>query len=897
MQFGKKAVKHTLLSAALAAMQARNTAGPGWREPGARTARVSFDEARVGMTVRMKPCGQDEYYTGKILEIIKGNVLGIIKAARRNAAAVRDASGCIRMRWNAPAPAGTPPETGGPPAQGAFATTRDSVEGEGWWDSGGEAVRCTQRLTAAEYIDELQRRRDEANTDQLSDLLGRLCYGACPDDFHKLSNPAVKTCFLMGGDGLKLLLDCAADRGSNAVDMLLKIGYDVLLIYNNARCGRVTNLVVFHKDSISHQPATWAGASTLISDPSCFPLAAPIVAKHAAELRTSGSEPLNHRSYQRLEEEYQLCKPAFGEYEHTTPLTDAGKKNRCYNAATALNATFSMDATKLGGKKTFRFDDDDWRYGAMMTERALAALDERGVARPCHSRAFLMHFCGMNPLFGGDGFALAEGKVRVLLFDDATELKMWAEIKQNLYWPEGQGPDGPWPPQLTRDIRDPRVNKVVALTHDRLVRVSDAADPDKVLRPITCPGDLPAVAWDVVFVDDDVLQEYMYIAPNMVQGEIPGLVSVTIGSPTLEQCVRKIASLLGAMLENKYRVPILPYHRPHNWVPDSVLRRHPVVTRTSGRLINGDTGCIADGGRYVGLTPEQFAARYTKPATHRDELQNPGRVVKQGERLGGVGFRIRCVGSATESTMLARGHIDRGLKVSGPAMLQQLPRNCLDCLLTDGFKPLEIYEFLMKFGMSFTLDVFPWELWKEGDEPEAKRHFPTTREGIQACLQRYFPDAVAAFKDHSDRICATPPTLKEIRKMQDENGKDATPMTYQRFRCIPQPCELDVRHFLYSTLSLGPDWCGNAASHGLDPDDRNYQYLTRNDELSTMRQEGRVVTIPLGAPSPDQVITKLQAEYKRMRERVVVDDDDALADGGAPTPAATAPTSPATGAL
>lgn len=78
-----------------------------------------------------------------------------------------------------------------------------------------------------------------------------------------------------------------------------------------------------------------------------------------------------------------------------------------------------------------------------------------------------------------------------------------------------------------------------------------------------------------------------------------------------------------------------------------------------------------------------------------------------------------------------------------------------------------------------------------------------------------------------------------------------------------------LRSFLCHTLSLGPDWMGNAASHGLDPNDRNYQYLTKNEEYHVMRQEMRITTIPLGAPSPDQIIEKLQSEYKRMRERTV----------------------------
>lgn len=42
--------------------------------------------------------------------------------------------------------------------------------------------------------------------DELEGLRGRLCYGGQPSDFNTLGYPAAKLCFLMGAQGLHIIL-------------------------------------------------------------------------------------------------------------------------------------------------------------------------------------------------------------------------------------------------------------------------------------------------------------------------------------------------------------------------------------------------------------------------------------------------------------------------------------------------------------------------------------------------------------------------------------------------------------------------------------------------------------------------------------------------------------------
>lgn len=818
--------------------------GRTWRD--GPQAPVSFEEAFVGQTIIMIPHGRAKPYAGKVKNKTETT---------------------ITMQWKPPEDdpyrkllggLSGPPKEGTedwPSVQEKNVEHRVRDETKQWWERGGNPRKLVQKLKPHEYIEELQCQRDEVNADQLTEMRGRLCYGSSSAAFRTLGNPAVKSCFLMGGDGLKLLLTCGADPQADSVDLLLKIGYDVLTIYNNVRWGSVTALVVFPADSIANQPATWMGAGKILAEKELYTHAGRIIQRHAAELRISGAEPFNFRDYQELEKEYREGKPKNGEYAKTTPLTQAGKKNRDYGEG------------ENRGKK-YRFEHDDFRFGAKMTEEALVELDKEGRARPCHSRAFLLHFVGMNSLFGGDGLALAEGNVRSFYNDTAEESAIWQQIRSNLRWPPGQGPSGPWPPEVTRDIYDPAQNKVRVFAGDRLVRCSRKGDSQGTVSPVHLPQDVPDEAEWVVLVSKDCLQEY--IAPNMLAKDIKGMVISPVGSPKLEQCVKKMAELIESVLESIYKVKKKSYVTQHNWVPMEIMRQEEErggAVKIDGRVMNPATGCLDDG-RDVFLTPEEFAVRYCKDVKHADAVQDADGVVKAGERLTGVGFRIRCCSTPQQTALVAAfGGLERGLKVSGPATLQNLPRNCLDALLYDGFKPFQIYDFLLSFGMGFTLEIMPWDLWKEGDSPQDRRHFPTSKQGIAAFIQRWFPEASAAYERHKEEICSSPPSADDIQRMTTPKQGDPKKMTYEEFRKRNDVATVtDVRQFLKDTLSLGVDWQGNTASHGLDPCDRSYQYLMRNEELTKMRQEGRIITIPLGCPSPDSVVEKLQKKYKAMRE-------------------------------
>lgn len=674
--------------------------------------------------------------------------------------------------------------------------------------AGAIAACSLKTLTPAQYIEKLQKGEDDVDVAQLVDLRARLCYGSQPSDFLKLGHPLAKTCFVMGPDGLHLLLIVA--RGalvqqagpSVPMDALLKIGYDVLYIYNNIRQGRITDLVVFPRGDVRHESATWEGVARLLAPRpggiGAFPRAAPVLARHAAELRACGSEPFCPQEYMSLELEYR-------EWRRSTDDCAAPQK----------------------------FEDDMPWLGAPMTEEALCALG--GTARPCHSRAFLCHFCGMNSLFGGDGYTLPEGCVRHVMVQNPDAIP--------LYWPEDGGS-----PMVTTDSQGVKQG-------ERVVRVLPYGLQQSTI--VSLEMDMPSTPATLTLVGPGTLQEYL--AENSPRMDIKGLRSTPIGSPTLEACCDTIVRLFDEQQKVKNNVKDkgqFAHLMGNNWVEEGPSTIDPAT----GALTHGEL---------LHWTPDQFAKAFVS-----------GEVLPSSVRLDGVGFRFRRIRNGPvggDQLANPRGanpceFQDTAVLIDGPAATQKLlerePRTCLELMLSVALSPSLIYQWVTE-GHGFILEIVQWKPWSpdKGNDPSCM-HFPSTTEGVRAFLHKEYPEVLASFNAHCEHIVNNSPDLEELAAI--DNNSKSTPMTYDRFKellRLDKVGSLQVRMFINDSLTLCADWHGSPAYYGINPDDAAYLFIAKNQRVSELRARGLIASIPMGSPGAEEVMQRICKAYKDLRDR------------------------------
>ena len=153
---------------------------------------------------------------------------------------------------------------------------------------------------------------ETVGVDELQHLRGRLCRGRDPGHFRMLGHGL--TCFPLGGDGLKLLLDVAAsslegDQGGAPLEMLLQTGYDVLDIYRKLSEGWVVNLVVWDIRELDPPPATWDGVAFVLDQLS--PVVAEQVRLHMDTPVHCGSGVLLLQEYASLQQDFKLNQPAY----------------------------------------------------------------------------------------------------------------------------------------------------------------------------------------------------------------------------------------------------------------------------------------------------------------------------------------------------------------------------------------------------------------------------------------------------------------------------------------------------------------------------------------------------------------------------------------------------------
>lgn len=332
-----------------------------------------------------------------------------------------------------------------------------------------------------------------------------------------------------------------------------------------------------------------------------------------------------------------------------------------------------------------------------MTEESLVALGE-GV-RPCHSRAFLHHYCGMNALFGGDGYTLPEGSVRHLAVEHVSALP--------LSWPVGCGS-----PQLTCDAQGAKQGEYVVRVQE------DGQDP----RRVVSEGDLPSGCAVLTLVGGGTIKEY--IAENVPRTRVKGLCSTPIGSPRLEACCKTIVSLFESQQKAKFGVRDkgrFAHMMPNNW-----LREGPSdVDQTTGARKLGNP---------KHMSPQEFAKRFQS-----------GQCVCPEDRLEGVGFRFRRLKNTpvggdqlanvwkTQSDATICDAV--AVQMDGPSGAQSLlelqPRTCLELMLRIATPPSDIYRFVSE-GHGFMLEVFKWEPWQPGKDPACCKQFPASIAGVRA---------------------------------------------------------------------------------------------------------------------------------------------------------------------
>eukprot|EP00961_Rhodomonas_salina_P063209 849426-Rhodomonas_salina.1 len=155
------------------------------------------------------------------------------------------------------------------------------------------AQQCAGALTPRDYIEKLTSGEQvQKDAYDLSNLAGRLCGGKEPKDFRSLgfaSGSERGTCFVLGGDGLGLLLE-PAGSGTAPLEMLLKAGYDIVEIHDKVAAGWAFELCVFEKqDATVHmrmRMADWEGVCAVVTE--AYPIAGHAMAAHLPELKAAG---------------------------------------------------------------------------------------------------------------------------------------------------------------------------------------------------------------------------------------------------------------------------------------------------------------------------------------------------------------------------------------------------------------------------------------------------------------------------------------------------------------------------------------------------------------------------------------------------------------------------------
>merc|ERR1711971_822446 len=245
--------------------------------------------------------------------------------------------------------------------------------------------------------------------------------------------------------------------------------------------------------------------------------------------------------------------------------------------------------------------------------------------------------------------------------------------------------------------------------------ILDEAGQCKQVVCVEDPEDLPSTPAILVLVQPkSALPEF--IAKNIRRRDVIGLRSTPIGSPTLEMCVQQISELLQQLVQRKFQVAqksgkfkMVTNSWAHELPDDMDPLTHTV-------LLHGDEP-------HETLTIEEYARRM-----HRSTNTPIG-----FDSLVNVPFDPGEPEDGGQSAVM----------LGGPYMAHKLlelkPLTCLEALIFLGYDIHAIYK-LVTAGCSFQLEVLQWEEWRVGDDPASKRHFPATREGVAAFLEKYFPE-------------------------------------------------------------------------------------------------------------------------------------------------------------
>eukprot|EP00930_Biecheleria_cincta_P076257 TRINITY_DN63469_c0_g1_i1.p1 TRINITY_DN63469_c0_g1~~TRINITY_DN63469_c0_g1_i1.p1 ORF type:complete len:744 (-),score=99.93 TRINITY_DN63469_c0_g1_i1:127-2358(-) len=658
-------------------------------------------------------------------------------------------------------------------------------------------------MSPARYIQLLQKGEVEGIEEaDLEHLRGRFCYGKLPSEFSKLGHPEAKTCFVLGADGLHLILTHAAKatrEGSFGLSMevLLSIGYDVLQIYHNVVAGSVTELVVFPASSVRHEPATWHGASRLLVD--VFPKAAPAVCRHVDELRMKGSEPLAPAAYKQLEadyfESYAAQQISITRFDRAMPFCEEGKRASCSES--------TLD--KLGSE-----------------------------AQAHHARAFLCHYCGMNPLFGGNGYTIPDGSVRRL------EVPSIEKIVAALDIPNEPSKSAPWnPPKLAKDLDG------IGEKGDLVVRVENAdeihwTDDLKVQQKMhTWEG------WRVItLISKGWLREYLAI--NADRSEMSELRSTPIGQPVLEQCVMKIAELAREARERRF----------------GELQSKGPYFRVLRNWVDVDTDLTWE-------SSDDF-----------DGMCYRLNILEEPSGKGELGTRGLVLTIADPSKT---GRIAQTLR-------ENTENAALEVLLMH-YHAIDIYSRIKK-GHSYHLVSVPWKPWQPGAKNDDCEQFPATRAGISQFLKRYFPRVVQEYpfdpyeygKSSPERnnsnwdALAAKASERDVRTINNTfltdfmsyevftevaDGKRLWPSSQTGSMQTSRISALHVRAFFAHVLAIGANWTGLNTFVMLDPTKVHYWWIMKNRGIHEIEN---AKIIPLGSPTPVAVMQRIAREYKSIRD-------------------------------
>ena len=231
------------------------------------------------------------------------------------------------------------------------------------------AGSSAQLVSPAQYIAML-RAGQTVDAARLHNLRGRLCRGREPQHFQMLGYGS--TGFVLGGDGLKLFLDAAAEaqatgKGGAPLEMLLKIGYDILDIYSKLVEGWVFDLVVWDAHDLNPPQATWDGIADVLEKVKPDVPVASEMRRHMTALRAGGSGVLTPHEYSKLQQQFQPEQSGY----------------------------------------SFKMAPSEDR----LTDEAFAKRVNAGQGSAALVRKYLYDCCGLNDLYAGDGMTvLANGE-------------------------------------------------------------------------------------------------------------------------------------------------------------------------------------------------------------------------------------------------------------------------------------------------------------------------------------------------------------------------------------------------------------------------------------------------------------------------------------------------------